>query len=83
MNNQRTTNRREVLTIIPAYNEGRCIKQVIEDVNTYSDQTDILVVDDGSSDDTSRQVLSTHADLLRLPCNLGVGAALQVALQFA
>jgi glycosyltransferase involved in cell wall biosynthesis len=41
------------------------------------------VVDDGSSDGTSGQVLAAGADLLRLPYNLGVGAALEVALMHA
>jgi glycosyltransferase involved in cell wall biosynthesis len=43
----------------------------------------ILVVDDGSSDGTSARVQESGADLLRLPCNLGVGAALEVALRYA
>jgi len=72
-----------VLIIIPAYNEKKAIKRVIEEVSLFSCLADILIVDDGSVDGTSRQVLTTDADLLRLPCNLGIGAALQVALRYA
>jgi glycosyltransferase involved in cell wall biosynthesis len=72
-----------VLTILPAYNEHESIRQVIQDLASYFPLTDILVVDDGSLDDTSSEVLSTGAELLRLPYNLGVGGALQLALRFA
>jgi glycosyltransferase involved in cell wall biosynthesis len=75
--------RTTVLTILPAYNEEESIRHVIQDLSLYFPLTDILVIDDGSSDATSDEVLSTGAELLRLPCNLGVGAALQVALKFA
>ena len=72
-----------ILTIIPAFNEEACIEHVVETLSAYCPLTDILIIDDGSRDDTSHKVLETGADLLRLPCNLGVGAALQVGLQFA
>lgn len=75
--------RSSILTIIPAYNEEKAINQVIQDIRLFLPLTDILVVDDGSTDDTSCEVLKLGVDLLRLPCNLGIGAALQVALQFA
>ena len=72
-----------ILTIIPAFNEEACIEHVVETVRVYGPLTDILVIDDGSCDDTSHKVLKAGAELLSLPCNLGVGAALQVGLQFA
>ncbi|MGD2207298.1 MAG: glycosyltransferase family 2 protein [Anaerolineae bacterium] len=83
MRKQRATNERRVLTVIPAYNEEKCIKQVIDNVLLYFPLTDILVVDDGSVDDTWRQALGAGVEVLRLPCNLGIGAALQVALKYA
>lgn len=73
----------EVLVVIPAYNEEESIQKVIEAVRFHIPQAEIIVVDDGSSDDTSRCVLNSGAGLLQLPCNLGVGAALEVALQHA
>jgi glycosyltransferase involved in cell wall biosynthesis len=72
-----------VLVVIPAYNEEESIKSVVAGVRRHIPRAGILVVDDGSSDDTSTRVQESGADLLRLPCNLGVGAALEVALKYA
>lgn len=74
---------REILTVIPAYNEEECIRSVVQAVRLYSPLTDALVVDDGSSDATFERALGSEADVLRLPCNLGIGAALQLALKYA
>jgi glycosyltransferase involved in cell wall biosynthesis len=73
----------EALTVIPAYNEEAAIGEVIETIKLYYPLTDILVVDDGSTDNTSGRALAAGAEILRLPANLGVGAAQQAALKFA
>ena len=73
----------KVLVVIPAYNEEESIRRVVEGVNKHIPLADVLVVDDGSSDDTSLRVQESGAELLRLPRNLGVGAALEVALRYA
>jgi glycosyltransferase involved in cell wall biosynthesis len=75
--------RRNVLTILPAYNEQRAIAQVIHDLSLYLPLTDVLVIDDGSLDETSHEALAAGAEVLSLPCNLGVGAALQLGLAYA
>lgn len=70
-----------VAIIIPAFNEGSAVKDVIDaipDRFTY-----IVCVDDGSSDDTALQVGHTRAKLVRHPINLGQGAALQTGIEFA
>lgn len=72
-----------VLVVIAAYNEEASIQEVVRSVHVHMPQADVVVVDDGSSDDTSGRVLESGAELLRLPCNLGVGAALEVALRYA
>jgi glycosyltransferase involved in cell wall biosynthesis len=43
----------------------------------------VLVVDDGSTDDTSRAAAAAGAEILRLPFNCGIGAAVQAGLRFA
>lgn len=80
---QKGTDGSEVLVVIPAYNEQECIQEVVNGVRCHIPVADVLVVDDGSSDETSRCVLESGADLIRLPYNLGVGAALEVALRHA
>jgi glycosyltransferase involved in cell wall biosynthesis len=71
-----------LLVVIAAYNEEESIQEVIKAVRFHIPLADIVVVDDGSSDGTGLRVLQSGAGLLRLPYNLGVGAALEVALRY-
>ncbi|RPE34241.1 glycosyl transferase family 2 [Kitasatospora cineracea] len=71
----------DVWLVIPAYNEGQVIAEVVEAARkTFPN---IVVVDDGSSDDTGQHVEDTGAHLVRHPVNLGQGAALQTGLRYA
>lgn len=67
----------KVLIIVPAYNEAKQIKAVIEDIRVHAPYADIVVVNDGSGDDTLQQALLTGAAVLNLPYNLGIGGAVQ------
>jgi glycosyltransferase involved in cell wall biosynthesis len=62
--------------IIPTYNNSKTLKSVIESVSAYCD--DIIVVDDGSTDDT-KKILDGFPDVqvLHLPVNKGKGIALR------
>jgi glycosyltransferase involved in cell wall biosynthesis len=75
--------RSDVLTLVPAFNETEGIERVIRDLRLYFPLADFVVIDDGSTDDTSRKVLRSGVDLLRLPTNLGIGGALQTGLKYA
>jgi glycosyltransferase involved in cell wall biosynthesis len=70
------------LTAIPVYNEAKHVEGVLEEVRRYS--SDILVVNDGSTDRTS-ELLSQQRDLhvITHPKNRGYGAALVSAFAFA
>lgn len=70
------------LVIIPAYNEAGTIVGVINAVRTNF-AGDIVVVDDGSEDDTAALARQTGAAVLRHPCNLGIGAAVQTGYLYA
>lgn len=71
-----------VLIAIPAYREEKMIGAVVESVrNLYP--CDILVVNDGSPDGTSEAARNAGAIVLDLPCNLGIGGAVQTAFLFA
>ena len=67
--------------IVPAYNEGLVVREVVTKLLGLF--ANVVVVDDGSSDDTAAQVRAAGAKLIRHRENLGVGAAIQTGLEFA
>jgi glycosyltransferase involved in cell wall biosynthesis len=70
-----------VYAVIPAFNEGEAIKQVISGVRPWCQG--VVVVDDGSADDTAEQAASAGALVLRHVVNRGQGAALQTGIDYA
>lgn len=70
-----------VWIVIPAFNEGSVISGVIEEVRQF--YTNVVLVDDGSSDDTSDHAQRAGAVVVRHPINLGQGAGLQTGIEFA
>jgi glycosyltransferase involved in cell wall biosynthesis len=73
----------DVLVIIPAYNEGGNIRRTVEEVRSLALRPDILVVDDGSQDDTARLAWEAGAWVVSLPFNLGIGGAVQTGFRYA
>ncbi len=71
-----------ILVIIPAHNEAHSLAAVVADVRRHCD-ADIVVVDDGSTDDTAAIALEAGVELLQLPFNLGIGSAMQTGFIFA
>lgn len=71
-----------ILVAMPAYNEERSIGAVVSAVRAKSGY-DVLVVNDGSADRTSEVAKEAGAIVLDLPCNLGIGSAVQTAFLFA
>ncbi len=69
-----------ITAIIPAYQEGVRIADTIRAVRAVPGITRLLVVDDGSTDDTAAQAQAVGAEVLRLPVNVGKGAALRAGL---
>lgn len=73
-----------ILVILPAYNERDTIAGVLASIRACVPHCDVLVVDDGSRDDTSAIVRNIPGvRLARLPYNLGIGAAMQTGFKFA
>ena len=72
-----------VLVIIPAYNEALSLPALISELRASYPSFDVLVVDDGSTDQTQSVVSRLPVRLISLPCNLGVGGAMQTGLLFA
>jgi glycosyltransferase involved in cell wall biosynthesis len=73
----------ETSVIIPAYNEGLAIRHVITGLQSAAPWGEIIVVDDGSSDDTGSQAAAAGARVIRHPYNKGNGAAVKTGLRRA
>lgn len=74
----------KVCIIIPCYNEQNNILEVIEETRLHNPDATILCVNDGSVDKTALIVRSDPgAKLIDLPCNLGVGGAVQAGFIYA
>lgn len=71
----------EVWIVIPGFNEGRVIADTIASIGAWL--PNVVVVDDGSSDDTAERALAAGAHLVRHPINLGQGAALGTGIRYA
>lgn len=69
--------------IIPAYNEAETLHGVLERVALADAGYEVVVVDDGSQDDTAEIAKRAGATVLRHPFNLGYGAALQTGYKYA
>ena len=72
-----------VLVVLPALNEGRSVGTVVRDVRSRYPHYDVLVVDDGSTDDTASAAAEAGATVCSLPFNLGVGGAMRTAYKYA
>lgn len=73
-----------VSAIIPAYNEADIIGKTIQAVSGISDVSEIMVADDGSTDQTAETARSAGADrVIVLPKNMGKGGALNDAWSLA
>lgn len=67
--------------IIPAFNEAANIPRVLNVVTEMPDFKEIIVVDDGSSDETSQVAASFGVRVIRLEQNQGKGGAVAVGFQ--
>ncbi len=69
--------------IIPAFNEASNIQAVILELGKLQNPPDVIVIDDGSLDQTAELARSAGACVVRLPFNSGIGAAVQTGLRLA
>jgi glycosyltransferase involved in cell wall biosynthesis len=71
------------LAVVPAFNEQETVATVVGALREHAPGFDVLVVDDGSVDDTFAVAESAGAQVLRLPFNLGIGGTVQAGFIFA
>ena len=74
---------KELLIIIPAYNEALNIARVVDNLIENYPQYDYIVVNDGSADETAKICKECGYNLLDLPVNLGLAGAFQAGLKYA
>ena len=70
------------LIIVPAYNESRVIAQTLIELRKNTN-ADILLVDDGSTDQTTQKAQDAGVKTVRHLINLGLGAAIETGLEYA
>jgi glycosyltransferase involved in cell wall biosynthesis len=71
------------IIIIPAFNEAGNLPRVIPEIRSQAPGFDLVVVDDGSSDNTSSVARGLDAFVISLPVNLGYGGAVQTGFRYA
>lgn len=73
----------EVLVIVPAYNEAEALAGVLSELRQHVSPRDVVVVNDGSTDDTSAVARDAGYRVLELCFNVGIGGAVQAGFKYA
>ncbi|MGM7672170.1 glycosyltransferase family 2 protein [Microbacterium sp. A93] len=72
-----------ILVLVPAWNESRNVGNTVREIRGASDDFDVVVIDDGSTDETADVARQAGAVVLTLPFNLGVGGAMRTGFTYA
>jgi glycosyltransferase involved in cell wall biosynthesis len=72
-----------VLVVVPAYNAGKYLPELIPRLRVYVRRDNLLVVNDGSADNTLDLLKQMDVNYISFPQNRGKGAALQAAFDYA
>lgn len=75
--------RNDTLIIIPVFNEERNISKVVDELLKNFPCMDVLVVNDGSFDNTVNVLRNKNIFLINHPFNMGIGASIETACKFA
>jgi hypothetical protein len=74
---------KDYLVIIPAYNEEENIENVVKDIKENAAFCDLIVINDGSTDNTGEIVRKHGLDVVTHPFNLGYGVAIYTGFLYA
>jgi GT2 family glycosyltransferase len=71
----------QTTVVLPAYNEGAALPHVLDELEASLDQSyEVLVVDDGSTDDTAEVAEQHHCRLIKHSSNRGKGVAIRTGI---
>ncbi len=73
----------KILVIVPAFNESGNIGNTVAQLQKLSLALEVLVIDDGSSDQTAKEAQFAGAKVVSLPFNLGIGGAVATGFLYA
>jgi glycosyltransferase involved in cell wall biosynthesis len=79
----RSNQEASTVVFLPAWNEAESVGAVVTGVRLEHPAATVLVVDDGSTDETAARAQAAGAEVAILPFNAGLGAALQTGYRFA
>ena len=71
------------LAIVPAHNEAGSVAATVAEIHRWAPEFDVVVIDDGSTDETAALAAQARAKVIRLPFNLGIGGAMQSGYLYA
>ncbi|WP_448263229.1 glycosyltransferase family 2 protein [Microbacterium aurum] len=71
------------LIIVPAWNEASNVGDTVREILAQSASYDVVVVDDGSTDETAQVAREAGARVLPLSFNMGVGGAMRTGFTYA
>ena len=77
------TDKSKIIFVIPAYNESKHIKNVIQDIQTNIPNADIVITNDYSTDNTKEIVENLGITCLNVPFNMGYAMAVQTGIKYA
>jgi len=75
--------RSSLLVLIPAYNAGRHIDELVQRLRLQTGSAALLFVDDGSTDDTAARLAALSVTTISHRANRGKGAALKTGFRYA
>ncbi|MER2511525.1 MAG: glycosyltransferase family 2 protein [Nitrosomonas ureae] len=73
----------KIVAIVPVFNEAACVEAVIREVDKSIPGVEVVVIDDGSTDNSAQVAQAAQASVIILPYNLGIGGAVQTGYLFA
>ena len=73
----------KTMVVIPAFNEREALPAVLTDLAQTLPELSAVVIDDGSEDGTADMARALGAPCVRLPFNMGIGAALRAGFRYA